>query len=72
MYMGVHLTFYCSRSFGVIYCISLKMACNTKTAGHRAKWSESWDSVTLVKYKCDDNDFVAFDIWSYFGYICLS
>ena len=34
--------------FGVIQCTFLKMACNSKAAGRRLKWTEIRDSGTLV------------------------
>ncbi len=41
---GVRLTFYCSRSFGIIRSTCVKMACNSKMAGLRAKRSWILDS----------------------------
>ncbi len=38
------------------------MACNSFTAGHRAKWSEIWDSVTLVTHILGTFDLVGFKV----------
>ncbi len=34
--------------FGVIRCSCLKMSCNSKVTGHRAKRTEIWESDILV------------------------
>ena len=38
------------------------MTCNSKMAGRRAKWSEIWDSVTLVRHIWGTFDLVGFKV----------
>ncbi len=38
--------------FGIIYCTCLKLACNMNT-GHRAQWTEIWDSGTPTRHIWD-------------------
>ncbi len=45
---GLPLIFDCSGSFGVILFNYLKMGCNSKTSGHRAKRCEIWDLGLVV------------------------
>ncbi len=48
------------------------MACNTKTAGRRGKWSEIWDAGTLLTHIWDTYDLVVFEvILGSFQCICL-
>ena len=44
------------------------MACNLKTAGRRAKWSDIWDSMVVVTLMCSAFDILVFEvIWGLFG-----
>ena len=52
--------------FEVIRCICLKMACISKMARQRAKWSEIWESWVLVTYIWGTYDLVVF---SHFGVV---
>ncbi len=49
IYMGYLWPFSVEGHLGVIRCTCLKVACNSKMAGHRAKRSEIWDLRVLVE-----------------------
>ncbi len=48
--------------FAFIWWLFSKMSCNSKTARHRAKLSEIWDSWMLVTYTWGTYDLVVFNV----------
>ncbi len=62
MYIGYSWPFIIQGYFGVIWCTCLKMVCNSKTASHRAKWSEIWESWVVVTCIWGSFNLLAFNL----------